>query len=82
MSARPGFDWGGLMRAGVCGLGLRPAEVWALTPGELLLMLGGEAAGARPLPRARLDALMARYPDARPGARTGTRAGPDKGEGE
>ena len=29
------FDWPGLMRAGICGLGLRPAEFWALTPAEL-----------------------------------------------
>ena len=64
----PRFDWAGLLRAGVCGLGLRPAEVWALTPGELLLMLGGEAAGAPALPRAGLEALLARYPDAGKGS--------------
>lgn len=58
---RHGLDWGGLMRAGIAGLGLRPREFWALTPGELALMLGeprGQALG-----RAGLAALMARYPD-------------------
>ncbi len=38
------FDWPGLMRAGMRGLGLRPAEFWALTPAELRLMLGEERA--------------------------------------
>lgn len=57
-----GFDWGALMRAGIQGLGLRPAEFWALTPGELVLMLG-DAAGGAPLSRARLDELAKSYPD-------------------
>jgi uncharacterized phage protein (TIGR02216 family) len=48
------------MRAGVRGLGLRPAEFWALTPAELHLLLGG---GYAPLGRSGLDALMAAYPD-------------------
>lgn len=57
-----GLDWPGLMRAGLHGLGLKPAEFWALTPLELMLMLGRDApAGA--LTRARLDSLMARFPD-------------------
>ena len=56
------FDWGGWMRAGIGGLGLRPAEFWALTPAELRLMLGMEPA-APPLTRARLAALAARFPD-------------------
>ena len=34
------FDWPGLMRAGLIGLRLKPAEFWALTPAELRLMLG------------------------------------------
>ncbi|PKP84350.1 MAG: hypothetical protein CVT80_08625 [Alphaproteobacteria bacterium HGW-Alphaproteobacteria-2] len=63
-----GLDWGGLMRAGIAGLGLRPWEFWALTPGELALMLGeGRGPG---LGRAGLAALMARYPD-RKGAQNG-----------
>ncbi|SFR04741.1 rcc01693 family protein [Poseidonocella sedimentorum] len=60
------FDWPGLMRAGLRGLGLRPAEFWALTPAELLIMLG-QGSGSAPLSRARLDALAAAYPDTDPG---------------
>lgn len=56
------MDWSGLMRAGIAGLGLRPVEFWALTPAELMLMLGLGAAA--PMDRARLDALAAEYPDA------------------
>jgi uncharacterized phage protein (TIGR02216 family) len=43
------------MRAGITGLGLRPAEFWALTPAELRLMLG--EGGTAPLRRA-LDAAV------------------------
>lgn len=50
------------MRAGIRGLGLRPHEFWALTPAELELMLGNSA-GVAPLKRARLDELLANYPD-------------------
>lgn len=57
-----GLDWPGLMRVGLRELGLRPAEFWALTPGELALILG-EAAGTPPLTRARFEALVARWPD-------------------
>lgn len=65
-AARAGLDWGGLMRAGIVGLGLRPAVFWDLTPAELALMLGIDTAGhgAGAMSRARLDALMARFPDA------------------
>ena len=66
---RPGLDWAGLMRAGLQGLRLRPAEFWELTPAELALMLGvepGAGAGVRAgaMSRSGLDALMARFPDA------------------
>ncbi|MCB1399780.1 MAG: phage tail assembly chaperone [Rhodobacteraceae bacterium] len=57
-----GLDWAGLMRVGIRGLGLAPAAFWRLSPAELALMLG-EAAGAPPLTRARLDALVAQWPD-------------------
>ncbi|GGG64245.1 hypothetical protein GCM10011415_08480 [Salipiger pallidus] len=57
-----GFDWPKLMRAGFRGLGLRPDEFWALTPVELRLMLGEES-GQIPMGRARLDELLAAYPD-------------------
>jgi len=57
-----GFDWPGLMRAGMHGLGLKPAEFWALTPAELWLLLGPEA-GEMPMVRTRLEQLAAAYPD-------------------
>ena len=62
-SAKPaGLDWPGLMRAVMTGLGLKPAEFWALTPAELALMLGLDP-GAGGMTRARLDELAARFPD-------------------
>ncbi|WP_374291699.1 rcc01693 family protein [Paenirhodobacter enshiensis] len=78
------LDWPGLMRAGMRGLGLRPAEFWALTPAELALMLGVEASNP-PLTRARLREMAARWPDrgTAPGAdpeRT-TMEGEDDGSG-
>jgi uncharacterized phage protein (TIGR02216 family) len=60
MSAR--FDWPALMRAGLQGLGLKPAEFWALTPVELRLMLG-EREGVRPMARDGLEALLRAFPD-------------------
>ena len=56
------FDWPGLMRAGIHGRGLSPRAFWALTPAELMLMLGRD--GPAPMGRAGLEALAARYPDA------------------
>ena len=56
------FDWPALMRAGLHGLGLRPAEFWALTPAELRLMLG-QAGGVRPMARDGLEALLRAFPD-------------------
>lgn len=58
----PGFDWAGLMRAGIRHLGLKPGDFWALTPVELMLMLGLEG-GSAPMARARLDELARSYPD-------------------
>ena len=59
-----GFDWAGLMRAGLCDLRLTPDVFWRLTPLELKLMLGAD--GAAPgLSRARLDELVAAFPDGR-----------------
>ncbi|WP_435404856.1 rcc01693 family protein [Mesobacterium hydrothermale] len=48
------------MRAGLRGLRLAPEVFWALTPAELMFLLGG---GARPMNRARLDELARAYPD-------------------
>ncbi len=60
-----GIDWPGLMRAGMSGLRLTPETFWKLTPGELRLMLGLEGAGP-PLTRARLEEMVAAFPDRRP----------------
>lgn len=79
MSGPAGLDWAGLMRAGMVGLGLRPAEFWALTPAELALMLGIEGGGQ--MTRARLAELAARYPD-RPGGGVGGETGKGKRDGE
>lgn len=57
-----GLDWPGLMRAGIGGAGLDPAEFWAMTPVELMIRLGREH-GQVPLSRARLEELAAAYPD-------------------
>jgi len=57
-----GLDWPGLMRAGMHGLGLRPQEFWALTPVELMVMLGRDG-GPPGLTRDRFDALLASFPD-------------------
>lgn len=59
-----GFDWLGLMRAGLQGLRLPPDQFWALTPAELALMLG-QGGGRAPMTRAGLEALAAAYPDDR-----------------
>jgi len=59
---RPRLDWPGLIRAGLHGLGLKPAEFWALTPVELMVMLGREAP-AGGFTRDSLKGLMARFPD-------------------
>jgi uncharacterized phage protein (TIGR02216 family) len=56
------FDWPGLMRTGIGGIGLRPEEFWRLTPAELVLMLGDPAAAA-PLDRVRLGELVRAWPD-------------------
>lgn len=72
------LDWPGLMRAGMRGLGLRPAEFWALTPVELALMLGVEASNP-PMTRARLLELEARWPDRNPGPGATTTEGEEDG---
>lgn len=56
------LDWPGLMRAGMRGLRLHPAQFWALTPAELALMLGQDA-GQAPMARSGLDRLMLAFPD-------------------
>jgi uncharacterized phage protein (TIGR02216 family) len=56
------IDWPGLMRAGLHGLSLHPQQFWALTPLELMMMLGRDKAHPS-LSRTALEALMARFPD-------------------
>ncbi|MQQ06954.1 phage tail assembly chaperone [Epibacterium sp. SM1979] len=64
MSATDGFDWPGLMQAGIAGLGLTPDRFWALTPAELRLLLGPVA--TPPMDRNRLADLMRAFPDGPP----------------
>ncbi len=61
------MDWAALLRAGLHGLRLAPADFWTLTPVELMLMLGADKAGA-PMGRTRLDELARAYPDRAKGA--------------
>jgi uncharacterized phage protein (TIGR02216 family) len=61
------FDWPALLRVGLSGLSLRPAEFWSLTPAELQLMLGPQSEAA-PLLSEGLAALMVAYPDKVKGA--------------
>ncbi len=56
------INWPDLMRAGLLQLRLRPREFWALTPAELMMMLGHGGASA-PMARARLADLLQLYPD-------------------
>lgn len=56
------FDWPALMRLGLHGLRLTPDRFWALTPAELMVMLGREGGGA-PLSRGRLEELARAFPD-------------------
>lgn len=60
-------NWPELMRAGLVRLRLQPAQFWALTPAELMVMLG-HGGGEAPMGRARLADLLRAYPDAPCGA--------------
>ncbi|MXQ07637.1 phage tail assembly chaperone [Alphaproteobacteria bacterium GH1-50] len=57
------FDWAALIRAGFAR-GLRPEDVWRMTPGEFALLAGAGGA-AMPLTRDRLAALERAFPDER-----------------
>lgn len=58
------FPWEEAMGAGLGLLRLPADQFWRLTPRELAAALGTLAPRrAAPLPRAGLDALMARFPD-------------------
>ena len=56
------FDWSQLLRVGLTQLRLTPADFWALTPVELMIMLGPQAQ-MRPMNRTGLEALLEAYPD-------------------
>ncbi len=60
------LDWPAMLQAGLRGLGLKPAEFWALTPAELHMLLGSLPGPETSLGRRRLEELLAAYPD-RPG---------------
>jgi uncharacterized phage protein (TIGR02216 family) len=60
-----GMDWPGLLRVGLHGLRLAPDQFWRLTPQELRMMLGEQAAPAS-LTRARLEELARAFPDTPP----------------
>jgi uncharacterized phage protein (TIGR02216 family) len=51
------------MHVGLCLLRLPPGTFWALTPFELFIMSGGLKTRPPQLLRAKLDELMAAYPD-------------------
>lgn len=70
------INWSSLMRAGLMQLRLRPADFWALTPAELMLMLG-HGAGSAPMGQARLADLLRAYPDT-PGGQTEERTTSDE----
>ncbi len=55
------MDFAGLLRA-AAARGLRPGEMWALTPAELMVVLG-RSGGPAGMGRARLEELAAAYPD-------------------
>lgn len=55
--------WPALMDLGLRRLGLRPAEFWDLTPGELMFLAGAEGGEPSVLTRGGLAELMEKYPD-------------------
>ena len=56
------LDWPGMLRAGLHGLKLQPDEFWALSPVELMVMLGREKASGA-LTRDGLNSLLRDFPD-------------------
>ena len=60
------FPWAAAMQFGLGVLRLPPAHFWGMTPRELAAAFEAASGGARraPPPRATLEELMERYPDA------------------
>ena len=56
------INWPDLIVTGLQHLGLRPDQFWALTPGELMVMLG-VFQGGQAMTRGRLEALSEAFPD-------------------
>ncbi len=54
--------WAAMHRAGLARLKLTPAQFWALTPHDLLVMLGLDQ-GPAAMTRDRLTTLMDAFPD-------------------
>jgi len=70
MSNKPRpFPWAEAMAIGLGVLRLPPRDFWAMTPAELGRAISGLTGNApvSPMTRRRLDALMARFPDAERG---------------
>lgn len=67
----PGLDWPGLLRVGLRELRLPPAQFWAMTPAELMILLGRDSSAA-PLSRDGLARLAERFPDVVKEKRDGT----------
>lgn len=59
--------WPEMIRAGLGRLRLQPEEFWALTPAELMVMLG-QGGGEAPMGQSRLADLLRAYPDTQPAA--------------
>ncbi|MGB0960499.1 MAG: phage tail assembly chaperone [Halocynthiibacter sp.] len=60
-----GLDWGALLARGLGEAGLRPRDFWALTPLELMLVLGVDASTG-PFGRADFESLVQAFPDTCP----------------
>jgi uncharacterized phage protein (TIGR02216 family) len=59
----PPFPWEAVMHAGLCRLRLPPAVFWALTPREFFCAVGGFFGRNAAFSKARLEGLMAAFPD-------------------
>jgi len=57
------IEWRALMQTGVCVLGLKPDEFWALTPAEFIFLATDGRSAQTPMNRKALAMLMTRFPD-------------------